>query len=73
MSKQALGAFEFDSSTDDWVCFRSTSVNWNGLSVPVAKGQRFHPHTTFAGHDDFTAHLSSIAVDAPSIAPHETT
>ena len=71
MSKQALGAFE-RADNGDWNCFKTTAIKSGaGVVVPVLKGTTLHPHTVFAGFNDFTAHLDLVAVEAPSISPHE--
>jgi hypothetical protein len=65
MSKQALGAFQLDNVSGDWVCLKTTAIPIKGTSVNIAvhEGQRFSAHTVFAGHDDFVAYLESIAVE----------
>ena len=72
MSVQALGAFERESG-GDWVCFKKVEVSTpdGGQTVSVTKGARFHPHTVFAGFNDFTAYLESVSIESPSVCPHE--
>jgi hypothetical protein len=47
------------------VCIRATSGSGPSCNVAVELGRRFAPRTVFAGHDDFTGYLASVAVPNP--------
>jgi hypothetical protein len=70
--RQALGAFELDSR-GNWICRKTVSIRGDDCIVTVERGTIFHPHTAFAGYDDFPEHLHEIAVESPPLAPHEWT
>ena len=53
-----------------WICRRATTVTGRYGPIEVQTGQVFMPRSSFAGFDDFTAHLQPVATSAPSQAPH---
>ena len=72
MGRVALGAFE-RMNDGTWECRRATVVQhpsgWP--AIKIRGGMTFSPHTVFAGFDDFTEYLESVAVDGPSIVRDE--
>ncbi len=66
MAVQALGSFE-RNSVGDWVCEKNVTVDGPMGLVEVKQGQVFHRPIVFAGYDDFTGYLDSVAIESPSI------
>lgn len=66
---RAYGSIE-EQPDGRWICRRTTIVTGRYGPIEVQAGQVFMPRTTFAGFDDFTAHLKSVGTDEPSIPPH---
>ena len=56
-----------------WICRRATTVTGRYGPIEVQAGQVFMPKASFAGFDDFTAHLADVSSSLPSKPPHEWT
>ena len=70
MGRRALGCFE-DRDGGGWICIRETTVVGPAGKVAVHPGQSFTAKTVFAGYDDFTAYLASVAIESPPLSRHE--
>jgi hypothetical protein len=64
MGRIALGCFE-ERDHGVWVCIQATTVSGPACTVAVELGRRFAPRTVFAGYNDFTDYLASVAVPNP--------
>jgi hypothetical protein len=63
MGRIALGCFE-ERDHGVWVCTKATTVAGPSCTVAVELGRRFTPRTVYAGYNDFTGYLASVAVQA---------
>jgi hypothetical protein len=70
MTHIALACFE-EQPNGSWICRQETTIERRCGRVFVKRNQLFLQCTTFAGYDDFTAHLASESEPEPSPAPHQ--
>jgi hypothetical protein len=71
MTRIALVCFE-EQPNGSWICRRDTTIEGRcGYRVFVKRNQLILQRTTFAGYDDFTAHLASESKSRPNPAPHQ--
>jgi hypothetical protein len=70
MALRALGCFE-RLADDNWICQQDVKVDGPFCAVSVRRGQLFSKGASFAGYDDFTAHLTKMGSALPDKLPHE--